>query len=305
MSTLIGVSLAGRAPRDGSSFPWGGFWQWRGRVPHTEEVVIVEFCRYEKKGRVAYITITRPEVMNALHVYANLELHEVWDDFAADDDLWVAVFTGEGERAFSAGNDLKFTAQQSRLPADERPRLAWAGHGFRRHHQPFRPLQADHCAGERLRPRGRLRDGSCERHHCRRRARAIRPDRTEGGADRGRERRPPLPRQGPLKAVMGHMLTGRHMTAQRAYELGIANEVAPLADLDEVVDGWVKDIVSCAPLSVRSTKETALRGLDMALRDASQTVFTWESRRRQSPDAVEGPRAFAEKRDPNWVGTWT
>ena len=305
MSTLIGVSLAGRAPRDGSSFPWGGSGSGAVEFPTPREVVIVEFCRYEKKGRVAYITITRPEVMNALHVYANLELHEVWDDFAADDDLWVAVFTGEGERAFSAGNDLKFTAQQSRLPADERPRLAWPGTGFggiTSRFDLYKPIIA--------RVNGFALGGGFEMalasdiivaaEHAR-----FGLTEPKVGLIAGANGVHRLPRQGPLKAVMGHMLTGRHMTAQRAYELGIANEVAPLADLDEVVDGWVKDIVSCAPLSVRSTKETALRGLDMALRDASQTVFTWESRRRQSPDAVEGPRAFAEKRDPNWVGTWT
>ena len=90
----------------------------------------MEFCRYEKKDRVARITITRPEVMNSLHVYANHELNEVWDDFANDDDLWVAVLTGEGSRAFSAGNDLKFTAEVSRLPSSERPRMGWASGGF-------------------------------------------------------------------------------------------------------------------------------------------------------------------------------
>jgi enoyl-CoA hydratase/carnithine racemase len=66
----------------------------------------MQFCRYEKKDHVAYITITRPEVMNALHAHASREMGEVFDDFAADNDSWVAVLTGEGEKAFSAGNDL-------------------------------------------------------------------------------------------------------------------------------------------------------------------------------------------------------
>ena len=265
----------------------------------------MDFCRYEKKDRVAYITITRPEVMNALHVYANLELNEVWDDFAADDDLWVAVFTGEGGRAFSAGNDLKFTAEMSRLPASERPRAAWPRSGFgglTSRFDLFKPIIA--------RVNGYALGGGFEMalasdiivaaEHARFGLTEPKVGLIAGAMGVHR-----LPRQGPLKAVMGHMLTGRHMTAQRAYELGLVNEVVPADGLDEAVDKWVADIVSCAPLSVRSTKETALRALHMPLPDAAQTVFPWEMRRRQSPDAVEGPRAFAEKRDPDWKGTWT
>ena len=77
------------------------------------------FARTEKKGHVLYVTITRPEVFNALHAPANLELDGIWDGFAADEDAWVAVLTGEGDRSFSAGNDLKYTAEMSRLPADQ------------------------------------------------------------------------------------------------------------------------------------------------------------------------------------------
>src|SRR5207247_8515684 len=69
-----------------------------------------EFVRYEKRDRIAYVTINRPEVMNALHPPANEELSRVWDDVAADPAVWVAILTGAGERAFSAGNDLKWTA---------------------------------------------------------------------------------------------------------------------------------------------------------------------------------------------------
>ena len=265
----------------------------------------MEFCRYEKKDRVARITITRPEVMNSLHVYANHELNEVWDDFANDDDLWVAVLTGEGSRAFSAGNDLKFTAEVSRLPSSERPRMGWASGGFgglTSRFDLYKPTIA--------RVNGYALGGGFEMalacdivvaaEHAR-----FGLTEPKVGLIAGANGVHRLPRQGPLKAVMGHMLTGRHMTAARAYELGLANEVVPMEELDEAVDRWVADILACAPLSVRSTKETAMRGLDMALPDASQAVFTWESRRRQSPDSVEGPRAFAEKRDPNWTGAWT
>ena len=65
---------------------------------------------YEKKDHIAYVTINRPEVMNALHGEANIELSEVFTDFKEDENAWIAILTGAGERAFSAGNDLKATA---------------------------------------------------------------------------------------------------------------------------------------------------------------------------------------------------
>ncbi|HEY0106242.1 MAG TPA: enoyl-CoA hydratase-related protein, partial [Rhizomicrobium sp.] len=69
-----------------------------------------EFCKVEREGRLTIVTLNRPEVMNALHAPAHAELAQVFDDFAADPDAWVAIVTGAGERAFSAGNDLKVTA---------------------------------------------------------------------------------------------------------------------------------------------------------------------------------------------------
>src|SRR5207247_9044859 len=82
-----------------------------------------DFVRYEKRNRISYVTINRPEVMNALHPPANDELSAVWDDFAADPDTWVAILTGAGDRAFSAGNDLKWAATEGM------PRMARDGSG--------------------------------------------------------------------------------------------------------------------------------------------------------------------------------
>ena len=262
----------------------------------------MEFCRYEKKGHVAYLTITRPQVMNSLHPAASRELAGAWDDFAADDDAWVAVFTGEGDRAFSAGNDLKNTAEMSRLPREQRPDQSMPPSGFggiTNRFDLFKPIiarvngfalggglemalacdviiAADHAELGLPEPRRGLIAGALGVHR--------------------------LPRAMPLKAAMGHLLTGRHMTAQRGYELGLVNEVVPLAQLDAAVDAWVADIVRCAPLSVRATKEASMKGLEMTLQEASGARYEWEMRRRASEDSVEGPRAFAEKRTPNWTG---
>jgi enoyl-CoA hydratase/carnithine racemase len=263
----------------------------------------MEFCRYEKRGHVGYVTITRPERMNALHAPASRELGQVWDEFAADDDAWVGVLTGEGDKAFSAGNDLKYTAEMSRLSKDERPDLSMPSSGFgglTSRYDLFKPLVArvngfalgggfemalacdiiviaDHAEVGLPEPRRGLIAGAMGVHR--------------------------LPRQAPLKAAMGYMLTGRHIPAQRAYELGLVSEVVPLAKLDEAVEAWVQDILRCAPLSVRATKQAALEGLEMTLQDAAVARFDWEMRRRTSNDAVDGPRAFAEKRAPDWTGS--
>ena len=262
----------------------------------------MEFCRYEKKGHVAYVTITRPEVMNSLHAHASRELGAVWDDFANDDDLWVGVLTGEGDRAFSAGNDLKYTAEMSRLTKEQRPDLSMPPGGFgglTSRYDLFKPIvarvngfalgggfemamacdiiiAADHAEVGLPEPRRGLIAGALGVHR--------------------------LPRQAPLKAAMGYMLTGRHIPARRAYELGLVSEVVPLAQLDAAVDAWVNDIIRCAPLSVRATKEAAMMGLNVSLPEAATGRYEWEMRRRASADSVEGPRAFAEKRAPNWLG---
>jgi dehydration protein DpgD len=261
----------------------------------------MEFCRYEKRGRVAYVTITRPEVMNALHAYGNAELTGVWDDFAADDDLWVAVVTGEGNRAFSAGNDLKFNAEYDAMPADKRPTLPRSKGfgGMTSRFDLFKPVIA--------RVNGFALGGgfelalACDIIIAADHAEMGLPEPTVGLiAGAGGVHR--LPRQAPLKAAMGYMLTARRMTARRAYELGLVSEVVPLADLDERVDGYLKDILRGAPLSIRSTKESAMSGLEMPLQQAAAAKFEWETRRRASHDAVEGPLAFAQKREPNWTG---
>jgi enoyl-CoA hydratase/carnithine racemase len=104
----------------------------------------------------------------------------------------------------------------------------------------------------------------------------------------------------PHKIAMGYILTGRHMTAQEAHRLGVVNEVVPRAELMPTALKWANEILECAPLSIRASKQAALMGLGHPLDIALKLGYTEAERMRRSEDTIEGPRAFAEKRKPNW-----
>jgi len=104
----------------------------------------------------------------------------------------------------------------------------------------------------------------------------------------------------PYKIAMGYILTGRHMTAQEALQWGIVNEVVPLNDLMPTVEKWANDILECAPISIRASKQAVLTGMGQPLEVALSMQGSEFIKMRYSEDTIEGPRAFAEKRKPNW-----
>ena len=251
---------------------------------------------------VARITLNRPEAMNSMNPEVRWALSSHFDEVERNDDIWLAVVTGAGERAFCAGADLKHRAREREASPEQRDE--WA-----------RLLEETKPLTERwhfpkpviAKVNGFALGGGLElalacdiivaAEHAELGLPEPRRGLIAGGVGVHR-----LPRAIGLKQAMGYMLTGRHMTAQRAYELGLVNQVVPAAELDATVDEWAADILRCAPLAVRATKEAAMRGLDMPLPQAFYTEYESERRRRNSADTLEGPRAFAEKRAPNWQG---
>ncbi|HAL46894.1 MAG: enoyl-CoA hydratase [SAR202 cluster bacterium] len=258
-----------------------------------------EYITYEKKGRLAYVTINRPERLNALHPPASAELREVFEDFRDDPEVWIAILTGKGDRAFSAGNDLRYTAEQDQ--DRDRPERAAARvpfGGITAEFDCWKPLiaavngyalgggfelalacdiviAADHAEVGLPEPRVGLYAGA-------------------GGVHR-------LPRHIPLKIAMGMMLTATRIKAEDAHRLGLVNEVVPLADLMPAAERWASEILECAPLSVRASKQMALQGLDSPLDIAFARSYSQQRLQVASADRVEGPRAFSEKRKPNWT----
>lgn len=263
-------------------------------------MTIANVTTFEVEDHVATITLNRPDAMNALNPDLRWSLSQHFDEVERNDNIWIAVVTGAGNKAFCAGADLKHRAIErdssddqkahwqklldETTPLNERwyfpkPVIAKVngfalGGGLELALACDIIVAADHAELGLPEPRRGLLAAGVGVHR--------------------------LPRQIGLKVAMGYLLTGRHMTAARAYELGLVNQVVSAADLDATVDEWVRDILRCAPLAVRATKEAAMRGLDKPLHDAHGTPYEWEMRRRESADALEGPRAFAEKRAPNW-----
>jgi len=109
-----------------------------------------------------------------------------------------------------------------------------------------------------------------------------------------------LPRQVPLKLAMGMMLTGRHITANEARALGVVNDVVPRSELMTVAEKWAAEILECAPLSVRATKQCAMDGFGLPLREAMSGRYPAVDELVASDDMLEGIVAFAQKRKPEW-----
>jgi enoyl-CoA hydratase/carnithine racemase len=254
-----------------------------------------EFCSVERDGHLTIVTIERPERMNALHPPANAELGEVFDEFAADANAWVAIVTGRGDRAFSAGNDLRYQAEGGkRVPM---PR------GFGGLTSRFDLTKPVIAAVNGVAMGGGFEIAlACDLIVASENAVFALPEPRVGlAALAGGLHR--LPRQIGTKQALGMILTGRRVSAAEGRSLGFVNEVVAAEQLLETARRWAREICECAPLSIRASKDVVYRGLDVASLEAAMSQ-SYESVRAMvaSADFVEGPKAFAEKRPPNWQG---
>lgn len=255
-----------------------------------------KFVIYDKRpdDHMALVTINRPDVLNALNPEATGELTEIWDDFATDPDLWVAILTGTGDRAFTVGNDLKDRSNKSWPP--KRGPSGWGGLVTR--FDLWKPVIAavnGHALG------GGLEIClACDIVIASENASFGCPEVRIGGVPTGAIHR--LLRQIPTKTAMAMMITGQSIDAHEAFRAGLVNEVTAPDQLLARAKEWAFEITQSAPLGVQAIKEVAFLGNDVPLETAMRQNYPSIERVRASEDSKEGRRAFAKKRKPQWQG---
>lgn len=253
---------------------------------------------YTVDHHVASVTLDRPEVMNAVDLATEAELQRIWKDIESRDDVRVVVLGGSGERAFCAGADLKNTSGLSGLDywAAARPG-GFGGIALRE------TLDVPVIA----RVNGFALGGGFEMVlGC---DLVVACEEASFGLPEALVGRLPLDggmlllqRQIPHRQAMAMMLTGQRITAARALELGLINEVVPRAQLDAAVQRWVAQLLACAPLSQKAIKQVVRQTATLLPAQAHGLRLPALVTALQSEDAQEGVRAFQQKRKPVWQG---
>ncbi len=271
------------------------------------------YALYEKRGRIAFVTINRPAVMNALSYEANAELYDIWTDFAADPDVWCAILTGAGPRAFCAGSDIKAMAArrgQRELTNVEREAAdSPFQEGGLVHREIWKPIIAavnGYCLGGGLEVAM-----ACDIVIASEAASFGVPEIKNTGGYPGSGGVHRLPRHISRRVAMQMLVTGESITAAEARRLGLVNKVVPPDELMPEAIAMAEKINEKPPIAVRTIKEMVAKSLDVPLEyPDTDGIRAWDLdervgvKLRQSEDwkSREGPRAFVEKRKPVWRG---
>ena len=253
---------------------------------------------FNVEDHVARVTIDRPDRMNAMDTATQTRLAEIWDEIEGNSDIRCVVLTGSGERAFSAGADLKDDTGMSGVDY-------WkdlSGSGFRRI-----ALRDSLSTPVIARVNGLALGGGLEMAiGC---DILIASETARFGLPEAKVGRLPLdggmitlPRLIPRNIAVGMMMTGRMVSAQDMASYGLVNAVVPTEELDAEVDRWVADILASAPLSVKAIKTTVRKTAEMSVHDAYQHETPELIAALNSKDADEGVAAFRDKRAPVWRG---
>jgi enoyl-CoA hydratase/carnithine racemase len=256
----------------------------------------MSIIEYEKEGHIAIFRINRPEALGALNVEGIKELHDTLVDFRDNDELLVGIITGTGDKAFSAGVDIK-----DFLPFIKRTTgKPWQVPGtVMRGLELWKPLIAA-CNG--LTYGGGLELAlSCDIRIASENARFGLPEVTLGVVPGGGGTQR-LPRTIPRGIAAEMLFTGKSIDAQEAYRIGLVNKVVPIDMLMSTVKEIAESICQNGPLAVRAAKEAMIRGMSMSLEDGLRLEDSLTQFIVSSKDFSEGTQAFIEKRKPKFEG---
>lgn len=250
---------------------------------------------YIKEERTAIFRINRPEARNALDMQANREFSQAMADFRDDPDLWVGIVTGVGDKAFCSGADIKdvsaFLKQNQEREA--MPRTHWRGL------EVWKPLIA---AINGVALGGGLEVAlGCDIRMASDNAKLGFPEVRigiipgAGGVFR-------IARTLPWCKAAEMLFTGKIISAQEACQIGLINQVTPLADLMPEAKRWAQMICESAPLAVRAVKEVMFRSANTTLEEGLRLEWSANKYLMRTEDYIEGHKAVAEKRKPSYRG---
>jgi enoyl-CoA hydratase/carnithine racemase len=247
---------------------------------------------FETRGPIAILTINRPAQRNALNHAVREGLREAFARFEADPVLRVAILTAEGDRAFCAGMDLKEAAQRQ-LGVPPRDFIPILGDSVKLAKPVIAAVNGMALAGGFL--LAQMCDLCVASTHA---TFAI----TEVKVGRGMPWAVPLAHMIPQKVMLELLLTGQPITARRAYEIGLVNHVVDANELMPKALELAGHIAAGAPLTVAAAREMVHVASETGRSEALDRAYAIFRRVYESEDALEGPRAFAEKRAPQWKG---
>lgn len=248
---------------------------------------------YENRGSITVITINRPQQRNAISTNVRLGLLSAFEKFALDSNANVAILTGQGDKAFCAGMDLKEAAKMQ-LKVPPKNFLPIIGDNIHLRKPVIAAVNGYAYAGGWL--LAQMCDLCIASEHA---SFAI----TEAKVGRGMPWAAPLGKLIPQRIMMELLLTGEAIDAARAYQIGFVNRVVPASQLMEAAIEMAEKISANAPLTVRAARELVYLSTEMGVSAALRTGHHLFESVYQSKDAQEGPKAFQEKRKPRWTGT--
>lgn len=249
---------------------------------------------YEVRNHIAYVTLNRPEALNALNHELSSELEETWYRYDADPEARIAILTANG-RAFCSGADLR--QRNAEVSTDAGPMSHRPTHSLGHGVDIYKPIIVGvhgYClaAGiDLVLPCDiRIAGESAQFGMTMTRVGVV----ASTGASQ-------LPRSINWAHAMEMLLTGDRFGPQEAYRFGLVNKVVPDADIMATCEEYAAKILRNSPTAIRLTKEAVIRGRDASTMAESLKIgFGIQRVMRATPDAKEGPRAFVEKREPVW-----